>query len=113
MSKEDNRRGQANSQQAQREKRAFQRMLEQPHHQIRLVRVRVMLDMLDTLAAGLMSYVGPYGPQLIDFQAIERAAKATSAYSEQERVLAGRPMPGSLKPKQERESKRRERLEPE
>ena len=54
----------------------------------RLVRVRKQLDRLDRL---IMTVEDP--------QKLDRLASAQARLSEQERILDGRPLPGSLKPK--------------
>jgi len=57
------------------------------YQQIRLARVRSQLDKLD---AWILSEKDP--------QKLDRLASAQAKLAEQERQLAGRPMPGSLKP---------------
>jgi hypothetical protein len=54
----------------------------------RLVRVRKQLDRLDRL---IMTVEDP--------QKLDRLASAQARLAEQERILDGRPLPGSLKPK--------------
>ncbi len=67
----------------------------------RLMRVRAQLDRLDKM---LMEESDP--------QKLDRLAAASMRLSEQERILAGRPMPGSLRPKPEREVRRHIPVEP-
>jgi len=57
------------------------------YQEIRLARVRAQLDKLD---AWILSEKDP--------QKLDRLASAQAKLAEQERQLAGRPMPGSLKP---------------
>lgn len=61
----------------------------------RLARVRLQLDRLDNM---LLTERDP--------QRLDRIASAQARISEQERILSGRPMPGSLRPRSERQSKR-------
>lgn len=58
----------------------------------RLVRVRRQLEAIDALLAAESLKKRP------DAQYIDRLASATARLAEQERLLAGRPVPGSLKP---------------
>jgi hypothetical protein len=58
----------------------------------RLNRVREQLDKLDALASGEK-----------DTKRLKELADATTRLSEQERILAGRPLPGSRRPKEGRE----------
>lgn len=72
----------------------------------RLLRVRGQLDRLDdrmdyTLAA-----------RVLDAQKVERLARASCQLSESERILAGRPLPGSIKPKSAGNGSRRPMAEP-
>lgn len=55
----------------------------------RLIRVRTQLDRLDAMAA-----------EELDTKRLKELADATSRLQEQERQLAGRPLPGTLKPSQ-------------
>jgi len=61
----------------------------------RLTRVRKQLDRLDDL---LSKETNP--------QRLDRLASAQYRLSEQERILSGRPLPGSRRPSQEREVRR-------
>lgn len=65
-----------------------------------LSRVRVQLDLVNTRLTEQLKR------EVIDPQAIDRLAAAQSRLSEQERILAGRPMPGSLKPSTRQEKRR-------
>jgi hypothetical protein len=64
--------------------------------QIRLVRVRKQLNRLDEM---MMTEN--------DAQKLDRIASAAARLAEQERQLAGRPMPGSLRPRSEKDTRRR------
>lgn len=66
-----------------------------PFQRTRLSRVRAQLNRLDRL---MMEEQDP--------AKLDRIASAMSRLSEIERQLAGRPMPGSLRPRSERQSKR-------
>lgn len=57
-----------------------------------LNRVRAQMDLINARLTEQLS------KDRIDPQAIDRLAAAQSRLSEQERILAGRPMPGSLRP---------------
>lgn len=59
----------------------------QDYTSIRLTRVRLQLDRLDAMAA-----------EETDTKRLKELADATSRLQEQERQLAGRPLPGTLKP---------------
>jgi hypothetical protein len=59
----------------------------------RLARVRKQIDLLDKHLDKLLR------EEKVDEQAVERAARASSALSELEQKLDGRPNPGSLRPK--------------
>jgi len=62
----------------------------------RLVRVRAQLDRLDAMLL-----------HAVDAQEIERLARAAGVLAEQERLLDGRPLPGSRKPGKEPGPQRR------
>ena len=62
----------------------------------RLLRVRRVLDSLDKALEDLSMK----DPEEIDAAQIDRLASAQARLAEQERQLAGRPLPGSLKPRQ-------------
>jgi hypothetical protein len=57
----------------------------------RLMRVREQLEKLDALASGVK-----------DTKRLKELADATTRLSEQERILAGRPLPGSRRPRENR-----------
>ena len=57
----------------------------------RLMRVREQLEKLDALASGEK-----------DTKRLKELADATTRLSEQERILAGRPLPGSRRPREDR-----------
>lgn len=59
--------------------------------QRRLMRVRDQLERLDALASGVR-----------DTKRLKELADATTRLSEQERILAGRPLPGSRRPREDR-----------
>lgn len=67
----------------------------------RLARVRKQLDRLDRLMC-----------EEADPQRLDRLASAQYRLSEQERILAGRPLPGSIRRKQEPEARRQSISEP-
>lgn len=72
-----------------------------------LLRVRKQLDLVnDSLLAQLSK-------STIDPQAIDRLSNAQMRLSEQERILAGRPLPGSHRPRPERADRRQAAPEPE
>jgi hypothetical protein len=86
----------AKSHEARRQREAVRRMPPQPPQATaqladyvgeRLVRVRVQLDRLDKL---MMTESDP--------QKLDRLASAQARLSEQERILDGRPLPGSRRP---------------
>jgi hypothetical protein len=62
----------------------------------RLMRVREQLEKLDALAAGEK-----------DTKRLKELADATTRLSEQERILAGRPLPGSRRPSSDKQERRR------
>lgn len=62
----------------------------------RLLRVREQLEKLDALAAGEK-----------DTKRLKELADATTRLSEQERILAGRPLPGSRRPSSDKQERRR------
>lgn len=62
----------------------------------RLARVRVQLNQLDEAITRETSKVQPDG------QRLNWLAQAQDRLSEQERILAGRPLPGSRRPREER-----------
>ena len=62
----------------------------------RLTRVRGQLDLLDKQIESLLS------ADMVDYQAVERAARSSGSLAEQERTLDGRPLPGSMRPRPER-----------
>jgi hypothetical protein len=66
-----------------------------------LARVRSQLELLNALLLTELSKSRP------DAQAIDRLAAAQSRLTEQERIGAGRPMPGSLKPSQAKPARSR------
>lgn len=70
------------------------------HYQTcRLARVRVMMDALDKKISSLIDTSDPDAASAID-----RLVSAQSRLSEQERVLSGRPLPGSLRPRAGKQS---------
>lgn len=71
------------------------------HPKSRLIRVRKQLDLLDGLLES--QAVKP----TLDAQCLDRLASALARLSEQERQLAGRPMPGSLRPRAAKDERRR------
>ncbi len=66
----------------------------------RLTRVRGQLDLLDKQIDSLLS------ADVVDYQAVERAARSSASLSELERNLDGRPLPGSRRPVAEAQVKR-------
>lgn len=68
--------------------------------QDRLSRVRLQLDKIDKM---MMTETDP--------QKLDRLASAQARLAEQERLLSGRPLPGSLKPSSRQQSKQ-PRIEP-
>ena len=72
----------------------------------RLLRVRDQLGKLDNRMDDALD------AKRIDPQTIERLARASCQLSEAERVLAGRPLPGSHRPKSAGTSKRGQVAEP-
>jgi hypothetical protein len=72
----------------------------------RLARVRKQLDMLDDEISAELRKKHPDG------QRIDRLAAASSRLAEQERLLDGRPMPGSLRPKTDGRRARMDAAEP-
>jgi hypothetical protein len=80
-----------------RAKRKSELRLKHPHEHVtdkdlaykalRLIRVRKQLDRIDEM---MMAEVDP--------SKLDRLASAQARLSEQERILVGRPLPGSLKP---------------
>ena len=67
----------------------------------RLSRVRDQLDRIDDLAA-----------DETDPKRLKELADATTRLAEQERILAGRPLPGSRRPTEDRAPRRQPRTEP-
>lgn len=74
---------------------------EMQYREVRLSRVRIQLDKLDEM---LMSENDP--------AKLDRLASAQARLSEQERILAGRALPGSLKPVAPRKSSHTAPVEP-
>lgn len=66
-----------------------------------LNRVRAQMDLINARLTEALKMKRP------DPQAIDRLAAAQSRLSEQERILAGRPMPGSLRPASAKSGNRR------
>ena len=69
------------------------------YHIGRLNRVRIQLDQLDS------AITRETGKQQPDGQRLNWLASAQERLAEQERILAGRPLPGSRRPAQERASR--------
>lgn len=68
----------------------------------RILRVRKQLDSIDAMIA-----------QETDPQRLDRLASAQSRVSEQERILSGRPLPGSQRPRQTKVKQQHNTVEPE
>ena len=66
-----------------------------------LVRVRAQLDLVN------IALTKELERPAIDAQAVDRLAAAQSRLADQERILDGRPMPGSLKPSQNKPARSR------
>lgn len=66
----------------------------QDHAQLRLARVRRQIDLLDKRIESLIEDADEGAAQAID-----RLVSAQARLAEQERVLSGRPLPGSLRPR--------------
>ena len=68
-----------------------------------LARVRVQLNLVNSALTNALEQPKP------DAQAIDRLASAQMRLAEQERILAGRPLPGSRKPAPDRADRRQGR----
>jgi hypothetical protein len=82
----------------------YQRLTSQSFPKKQLLRVRRQLELL---AAQTMDELQKQQPEKPDAQRLDRLASATARLSEVERQLAGRPMPGSLRPRAAKEERRR------